>query len=654
MNVNLDIEAIRELANNQYQKFNELNKRLFDMLLTEEVKDVWEENYHLIDHDWIIKWKETISSDDLDKKDSDEVKKSISNTIQETTKSNYIKNLNKIGIYCLKDNNKDPMKAFDIISDEVWKLFNITNENDSYSGKVSLLKGNRKILIRLDENIYYIKYLTGSDKILFGEFFITFNSKDNEEKKLIIKDIAKSDIYEWMKKNNFNSKEKEFTVNKYKIAFDIKQKTNNYSDSNVSSNINRDCYKDAYKYASSSIASYSFTNSFFNNNSDDNFISSIGFSNFFFEFQNFRIIQKYDKTTNVCSIMRCLSLIRPFADYFTSRIQELKIFSYFQSESLLNLIKAFLINLFENTKAPYAPKDFTKYIQNKAKINIEKEQDPFIFLDKILIYINKRLNKIDSDIDFHFNDILAKINNKLYEELYNDLENIFNKNRSVIGRLFLGIILETYKCDKCDKIIEKKNPFNFLDIDYKGIINELLYVGNSIVGFNIDNLLEFYFLGKKIENMEKPIIDCPQCGNKLIIIGRKIIDYPEYLIIRLNRGKFNEKDGFEEKKSFAIDYENIENLEDYSSEKIINEKINYKKYSLIDMVNFYEDKEYNDIRFLSICKTPYCPKDVEIWIKFKCNESPQQLKGGYKEDDESDPYLLFYKLEKKEEKKKKK
>ena len=648
MYVHLDIEEIRQLANDQYQKFNELNKRLFNMLLSEEIKEDWEDNYHLIDHDWIVKWKDKISSDDLDKKYSDEVKKSISNTIQEGTKSNFIKKLSEIGIYCLKDKNNDPMKTFDIISDEVWKLFNISNENDSYSGKVSLLKGKRKILIRLDENIYYIKYLTGSDKILFGELIITFNSEENQEKEVIIKDIAKSDIYDWMKKNNFNSKEKQFKVNKYKIPFYIKQKTNNYCDSYASFDPSRDCYKDAYKYASYSIASYSFTNSFFKNNSNDSFFSSTEISHFFFVFQNFRIIQKYDKTTNVCSLMRCLSLIQPFADYFISRFQELKIFWHFQTKSLLYLIKEFLKNVFDNTKAPYAPEDFTKYVQKKAKINIKEEQDPIIFLDKIMKYVNERLNKLDSDIDFHFNDILDKINNKLYKELYNDLENIFNKNRSIIGRLFLGIILETYKCDKCNKNIEKKNSFNILDIDYKGIINELKNENNSIVGFNIDNLLEYYFLEKKIENMEKPIIDCPQWGNKLIIIGRKIIDYPEYLIIRLNRGKFNEKDGFEEKESFAIDYENIEKLEDYSSEKIINENINSKKYALINMVNPYEDKEKNEIRFLNICKSPYTPKGVVNWIKFKCNEPAQQLKGGYKEDDESEPYLLFYKLESKE------
>ena len=109
-------------------------------------------------------------------------------------------------------------------------------------------------------------------------------------------------------------------------------------------------------------------------------------------------------------------------------------------------------------------------------------------------YINKRLNRFDSDIDFYFNDILDKING----ELYNDLEQIFNKNSSIIGKFFLGIILEIYKYDKCNKKIEKMNPFNIIDIDYKEILNKLQNKNNSNVGYIIDNLLEYYFLVKKL------------------------------------------------------------------------------------------------------------------------------------------------------------
>ena len=647
MDINLDIEKIRNLVKDQYQKFTESNKKLFDMLSSKEIQENWEDNYHLIDHDWILKWKEAISFDYLDKQNSDEIKNSICDFIQENTKSNYIKYLNNIEFYCLKDKKNDLMKSFDIISDEVWKLFDINNINDKYNGKVSLLKGNRKILIRLDENIYYIKYLSKIPDILFGEFIIIFNSGGNEEKEAIIKDIAKSNIYNWMRENDFKQNEKQFKINKNKITFDIIQKTNNYSNPDSSFDINRDLYKDGYKYASISKDSFSFGNSFYDSNSKSGFLTTQEFINIFSAFQNHRIIQKFDQTTNVCSLMRSLSLIEPLTSYFTDRNKELKIFSNFQSKSLLNLTRDFFLNLlFEKVKDPYRPEDFTKYVREKAQINIKEEQDPFIFLDNLMKYVNKRLNRFDSDIDYHFNDILNNING---EELHNDLEKIFNKNNSIIGKLFLGIILETYKCDKCDKKIEQMNPFNILDIDYKGIINELQNKNNSIVGFDIDNLLEFYFLRKKIENMKKPIIDCPNCGNKLIILERKIISYPEYLIIRLNRGAFNQKDGFEEKESFSlfsINYENIENLENYSSEKNINGNINSKKYTLINMVNSYKDEKKNDVRFLSICTIPNAP-NLKIWIKFKCNEPAQNLKDGYKEDNESEYYILFYRLQNK-------
>ena len=627
----MNIEKIRNLVKDQYQKFTESKKKLFDMLLSEKVQENWEDNYHLINHDWIIKWKETISFDKLDKQNSNEIKNNICDFIQENTKSNYIKNLTEIGNYCLKNKINDIMKSFDIISDEVWKLFDIKNINDKYNEKFSLLKGNKKILIRIDENIYYIKYLSNNQN-LFGEFIIIFNSGENEEKEAIIKDIAKTDIIDWMRKNDFKQNEKKFKINKYKIAFDITQKTNNYSN-----DIKRDFYKDGYKYASISLDSNNFSSSLFDSSSSD-LITILG------EFPNFRIIQKFDQTTNVCSLMRSLSLILPFSSYIMDINKELTIFSNFQSTSLLNLIRGFFLNLLEKVKDPYRPEEFTKYVLNEVpKINIEEEQDPFIFLDYLMKFVNKTLNRLDSDIEFHFNDILSSIKG----ELHNELEKIFNENNSIIGKLFLGIILETYICDKCDKKIEKMNPFNILDIDYKGIINELQNKNNSIVGFDIDNLLEFYFLRKKIENMKKPIIDCPNCGNKLIIIGRKIISYPEYLIIRLNRGEFNQKDGFEEKKSFSlfsINYENIENLENYSSEKIINGNINSKKYVLINMVNSYKDEQKNEVRFLSICNNPYAPK-AKIWIKFKCNEPHQKLKDGYKEDNESEYYILFYRLQ---------
>ena len=65
------------------------------------------------------------------------------------------------------------MNTFDIISDEAWKLFNNNNKNFNFNEKISLKKGNKKIIIKFDENNYHIKYLI-NDKNLFGEFLLIF------------------------------------------------------------------------------------------------------------------------------------------------------------------------------------------------------------------------------------------------------------------------------------------------------------------------------------------------------------------------------------------------------------------------------------------------------------------------------------------------
>ena len=63
-----NIEEIRKLIPEQYQKFNESRKSLTDMLLTEDTHDDWIDNYHLIDHDWIVSWKDFICFEDLEEK----------------------------------------------------------------------------------------------------------------------------------------------------------------------------------------------------------------------------------------------------------------------------------------------------------------------------------------------------------------------------------------------------------------------------------------------------------------------------------------------------------------------------------------------------------------------------------------------------------
>ena len=57
----------------QYLKFIKSNKQLMDMIKTEEIDKESFTNYHVIDHDYIIQWKDLISYDNLIRKNNDEI-----------------------------------------------------------------------------------------------------------------------------------------------------------------------------------------------------------------------------------------------------------------------------------------------------------------------------------------------------------------------------------------------------------------------------------------------------------------------------------------------------------------------------------------------------------------------------------------------------
>ena len=82
----------------------------------------------------------------MDRQNSGDIK-SIIEFLQK--KINDIENPKNKGFFYLEEKNViiDPIKPFDIIIDELWKLFVLNNEKNNYNRKVSLLKGNRKIVI---------------------------------------------------------------------------------------------------------------------------------------------------------------------------------------------------------------------------------------------------------------------------------------------------------------------------------------------------------------------------------------------------------------------------------------------------------------------------------------------------------------------------
>ena len=309
----------------------------------------------------------------------------------------------------------------------------------------------------------------------------------------------------------------------------------------------------------------------------------------------------------------------------------------------MNLIRDFFLNLFGQEKTPYAPKEFTSYIESKKIINIYEEQDPINFLNYIIEYINQRLNKFDKELNFNFNNIQNVLKDEQYRE---DLNNIINKNNSIISQNFFGLMLENYECKCNNKFFEKIKRLKIIDIDYLSIISHLKNNNNddSFIQKKIDEFLEYYFLNKKIKNYvhhEK----CPKCGNKAKMIKRKIIHYPNYLIIRLNIGEYKEKEGFVKKGDipiYQIKYDKIKKIKDYCSNKSIQyNNIHNSVYDLICMIQYA--KIENKITFLSFCK-PFSGTHSK-WISFVCNSKPRNFNNYY--SDLAEPYILFYKLQNK-------
>ena len=666
-----DNDDIINFFKEQYKKYKESNQKLKQMILNENPQYIWDNHYHLIDHDWLVYWKDNISFYELNNLDKTNYKgdeEKIIKFIRENAKSKEIAKLNNKTIYYPISNKKiiDPMQTFDLISDEAWNLF-ASNNNTNYDGRVSILGGNRKILIKFNENNYSVKYLTF--KNLFGEFVIVFNPPENEYKENILDDVAKEEINAWMDKIGFKDKVEQFTINKYKIPFDIKLKMNSKPvDMDKSLNLEEDIIE-SDEYISLSKLTMSFWYNPINGNTT--FLNSDEFTSFLNDtenIKNIRYVQKYNKTSYIIAVMRCLSMVEPLGEYFTGYFKHFKIFSRFQSLSLLNLIGEYFSNIYNiKEKTPYAPKVFIQNI--KKKININEEQDPYLFLKYLLKYINKKLNNLDNEINFNYNDIKDAL---VKEPYYPKIINISNKNNSIIGEYFFGLMLETYNCDYCKvKNYQNIKKIKIIEIDLISIYHYLkVEKSDSFISKEIDDLLEFYFLKNhfcKCENnitynnpteykychrcnkiINSPLMynKCSNCKKQKKLIERKILEYPLFLMIKLKIGEYKEKEGFINglNTNLEIVYDKINIIKNYLSNK--NKKyndINNYEYNLISMVQYSKIEE--KIKFFSICKSLFGPLNNKYWISFVSNSKPKGLKTYY--NDISQPYILFYKLQKK-------
>ena len=630
-----------DLLVKQYQAFNKSNKNIMKMITSKKAKKEWSNNYHLIYHSWLEVWKEIIDYDNLFGKNKDDDYKYIYSSIEKNIQSKNVEELNNQKIYYdIKDKYIiDPTKDFDLITDEAWSLFDIKNKNSKYNGKVSISIGLKKIIIKFDENNYLVKYLKSKNDS--GEFIIIFNPPENEYKKEILDDISKKNISNWMEEVSFIYLLPQFTINKYKIPFDIKQKTNNFLGISFSSNLSEIDFNEASQFISSSKNNFSFSSIHLNLTNKSNSSTSKELDSFSSDIKHFTFIKKYKNTSNICAVMNCLSFIEPLADYFMSIIKNYKILYRFGG--LIQLIKEYFLNVWSGENNAFEPKDLIETIKKEVEIKVDEEQDPIKFLEFIINYINTSL-KVDENINMDFYKIKELLKNETY---YDELNTILNNNNSIIGSNFFGLLLEIYQCEKCENVrIEKINEFKIINIDFISIINQFLQPGNVMTEIEIDQLLEYFFLKKG-----KSLVDycqiCPKCNKKIKINKREILKYPQYLIIRLDRGEFKEKKGFINNINIKFNNSNIslicdilKNIKRYYSNHA--KKYNCE-YHLISRINYEDTNE--SIKFNSSCKSPN-----NEWILFdfisppkkELNTTKKSIKSEGKDNNNSQPYILFY------------
>ena len=328
-------------------------------------------------------------------------------------------------------------------------------------------------------------------------------------------------------------------------------------------------------------------------------------------------------------------------------------------------------NLYFNEKTPYAPRKLITYLMKREVLNTKKEQDPLVFLDFVLNYISQRLNNLDNDIKSNFTNISNLSKNEPY---YQELINIDKESNNIVSQCFYGLILETYNCYNCKKCFQNVKKLKLLDIKLYPIFRHYEKLSDSVVMKSIDDLLIFYFLKNQFckcgirtdTNNTKEFEYCPKC-NKIIktpfmngkckecqkdvlIHKREILEYPLYLIIRLNIGEFKEGQGFNDNDeyNYRINYTKIETLQKFFSNKNIKyNDINNYEYNLVNKILYSKIEQNNikSIKFHCFCKSPIGPLNQNVWISFVCNAKPKEISKDYY-NDISKPIILFYSFQK--------
>ena len=547
----------------QFKNYILSNIELLNILKIENINDYennWENNlFYAISQRTIEDWKSLIHFDELCKN----LINKNNNYFDPETEKIIIKDLENIpnlneSINKLKDElsnsslnvsylsndgiiNIVNFSKFNLITKNAWDSFvnDQRHENDS---QILIKKGNKKIIIKLEDNCFIILYLNNKDispiKIddYLNEIEIKIKNK-NVESNILIKEIIKDDIYNWLKKINYQQNKVQYNYNNFDLDIIPKNRKEIYFNDNLSA-IQKDRKKEAKIIKAK----------------EKKFIKNLNSINKI-------MVVKFKNTSYIIASMFSLSQIPEFSDYFYADNNNFEYFS-----RILFLFKEYLNNLW--TIQRFEPIDFLKNLKKKDSetFDFHEEKEPIVFLEKIFEYLNYELNMKDPEIN---NDIINLINK------HKNIPEFFEyKYNSIFGKKFYGVF--QIKCDMCGQIIEYEE-FNHINIDIEQYCKNNL--DNALVYFYFDDLIEYYF---KNENCNKT--KCNNC-NKEIKIEKKIIRFPDIFIFAIKWENFIPKYGFyfggEPLEENKLIFDEIIDLTNYS---YINE--NRNKYKIRSIINY--------------------------------------------------------------------
>ena len=348
--------------------------------------------------------------------------------------------------------------------------------------------------------------------------------------------------------------------------------------------------------------------------------------------------------------LQCFSNIDILTDFFLRNKNQLNNpDKYDLGSEYLKLI----LNLWnkKNKKKFYEPHDFKKKIGEKnplfSGVAANDSKDLILF---ILETLHKELNRLkdanknnNNDDNGFYGQISNQTNEK--EEHHKFRMDYYSMNDSIISQLFYGEQESFSHCYNCQKYIYSFNIFNQLIFPLEKVRQYLMSNNMYMNGYvTLKDCFDHY---KSIEVMSGPNqMYCNLCRvTSDFSMSNIIFKHPEVFIIILNRGKgLQYQVPFKYPISFILnDYINMNNNND-------NYKNNeYIEYELISVITHIGESSMSG-HFIACCKSPV----DQNWYNYndaivtKCAD-PLNILGVNSSN--SIPYVLFYQIKNKNPKK---